>query len=101
MFGTGDEPPMIGKAAAQARYAARKQAGPITTTLSWAPDNAEVSGDGTFGYTDGHWLYQGKSAKGAAIHFTGHYVTVWRKAPSGGWKVVADMGTTDPAPAAH
>jgi ketosteroid isomerase-like protein len=98
IFGTGDEPPLIGKAAAQAHYAARKQAGPRTTALSWTPENAEVSADSLLGYTDGHWLFQGRNANGALLRFTGHYMTVWRRVPSGGWKVIADMGTTDPAP---
>lgn len=101
LFGTGDEPPMIGKAAAQAHYATRKQNGPRTTTLSWTPNNAEVSSDGKLGYTDGRWLFEGKNSKHVPIHITGHYVTVWRKAPSGEWKVIADMGTTDPSPAAQ
>ena len=33
---------------------------------------------------------------GSKVRLTGHYMTVWRK-DGGAWKVIADMGTTDPA----
>lgn len=95
IFGTGSEPPVFGKAAAAKRFETSGNGDPRTNVLSWAPDNAESSGDGTFGYSDGHWLFESApDRKGARLRLTGHYMTVWRRV-GGQWKVVADMGTTD------
>jgi ketosteroid isomerase-like protein len=95
LFGTGNEKPIFGKDAARARFADPKNGNgdPRLNILSWVPDFAAVSG--SLGYTDGHWLFAGHDAKGAAFQLTGHYVTVWRKEASG-WKVIADIGTQDP-----
>ncbi len=99
IFGTGNEPPIYGKAAATKRFQTSGNGDPKLNVLSWIPDHADVSGDGTLGYSDGHWLFEGApDAKGNKLRLTGHYVTVWRKT-EGGWKFIADMGTTDPAPA--
>lgn len=100
IFGTGNEPPIFGKAAATKRFSDPKSGNgdPKANVLSWIPDNAETSADGTFGYSDGHWLFDGApDPKGNRLRLTGHYVTVWRNV-GGAWKVVADMGTTDPKP---
>jgi ketosteroid isomerase-like protein len=99
IFGTGNEPPIFGKAEAAKRFQTSGNGDPKLNVLSWVPDSAEVSGDGTIGYSDGHWLFEGApDAKGTRMHLTGHYVTVWRKAGSD-WKFIADIGTTDPEPA--
>jgi hypothetical protein len=100
VFGTGNQAPIFGKAEAAKRFAdlAKDNGDPKTNVLSWVPDNAEASKDGTFGYTDGHWLFEGApDAKGTGLRLTGHYMTVWRNI-GGSWKVAADMGTTDPKP---
>ena len=64
------------------------QVGPVKVTLDskefWLiDDNA---------YETGLWSYtftpRGKSEQ----HIGGHYVTVWKKQPSGDWKIWADMG---------
>ncbi|HXL98667.1 MAG TPA: nuclear transport factor 2 family protein [Rhizomicrobium sp.] len=93
IFGTGNEPPIFGKAEAIRRFAKSGNGDPRRNVLSWVPDFAAVSG--SLGYTDGRWLFAGHDNKGAAFQLTGHYVTVWRKEASG-WKVIADMGTNDP-----
>jgi ketosteroid isomerase-like protein len=95
IFGTGNEPPIFGKAEAAKRFAKSSNGDPKLNVLSWTPDFAAV--DGRLGYTDGHWLFAGHDAKGATFQLTGHYVTVWRKDATGAWKVLADMGTQDPA----
>ena len=100
IFGTGNEMPIFGKAEAVKRFSDPKSSNgdPKTNVLSWVPDNAGASTDGTFGYSDGHWLFEtAPDARGSRLRLTGHYVTVWRKI-GGAWKVVADMGTTDPKP---
>lgn len=95
IFGTGNQPPIYGKAAAVTRFADPRAGNgdPRLNVLSWTPDHAEISG--TLGYTDGHWLFVGHDAVGKEFRLTGHYLTVWRN-EAGRWKMIADMGTNDP-----
>lgn len=97
IFGTGNEPSIHGKAEAAKRFRISGNGDPKLNVLSWVPDYAEVSRDGTLGYSDGHWLFEGGDGKGGRLHLTGHYVTVWRNVGAK-WKVVSDIGTTDPKP---
>jgi ketosteroid isomerase-like protein len=98
IYGTGNEPPIIGKAEATVRFTDPKSGNgdPKLNVLSWEPDGVGVSGD--LGWTDGHWVFEsGPDGAGRRHHITGHYLTVWKKDAHGAWKVQADMGTTDPA----
>ena len=52
---------------------------------------------GDMGYTWGHYEGHSKDANGNPITITGRYMTVWRKEPSGVWKVVMDAGNNEPA----
>jgi hypothetical protein len=58
--------------------------------IDWVPDTGGVSGDGTLGWTEGHFTRTGPN-----VRETGHYMTVWVK-EDGVWKVRADLGNTDP-----
>jgi len=60
--------------------------------ISWVPDTGGVSGDGTLGWTEGHFR-----RTGPGVSATGHYMTVWVK-ETGVWEVRADLGSTDPKP---
>jgi ketosteroid isomerase-like protein len=98
VFGTGNEPPIYGKSEAAKRFETSGNGDPKLNVLSWVPDHAEVSADGTLAYSDGHWLFQGApDAKANRPRLTGHYVTVWRKTGKS-WKFISDIGTTDPKP---
>jgi ketosteroid isomerase-like protein len=55
--------------------------------LTWSPNHAEASRDGTLGYTYGEY----EARRGTAIS-RGMYTTVWRKI-EGHWKVVLDLGS--------
>jgi ketosteroid isomerase-like protein len=57
-------------------------------TLSWTPTKAEVSKDGSLGYTYGDYEARigGKTSRGM-------YLTIWRK-EAGKWKVVMDTGSS-------
>ncbi|MBL9174930.1 MAG: nuclear transport factor 2 family protein [Verrucomicrobiales bacterium] len=55
--------------------------------LSWDPQQAEVSSDGSLGWTWGDYrLNDGGRAT------TGRYLTVWRK-QGGSWRIAADIGS--------
>jgi ketosteroid isomerase-like protein len=57
-------------------------------SLTWSPNHAETSKDGTLGYTFGEYEVR----NGTAISH-GTYTTVWRKI-DGRWKVVLDLGSS-------
>ncbi|MGE0741116.1 MAG: hypothetical protein AB7O98_07215 [Hyphomonadaceae bacterium] len=64
------------------------------TSLDWRPAFAGVSRSGDFGFTTGPFLIRGRDG------IVGHYFTVWRRQPDGGWKWIFDAGTDvhDPGP---
>ncbi|MBZ5489700.1 MAG: nuclear transport factor 2 family protein [Acidobacteriia bacterium] len=57
-------------------------------TLTWSPNHAEASKDGTLGYTYGQY-----EARNGSTISRGMYTTVWRKI-DGCWKVALDFGNT-------
>ena len=66
-------------------------------SLKWNPAYAEISADGTLGYTTGPWTYEGgEGADRVTIH--GHYVSIWKVQADGTWKVILDIGNTYPDP---
>lgn len=101
MFGTGGAP-KFGKAALEAYYATPEgMAEAAAGTLVWEPSEGFVSKDGLMGWTHGTWIFTtAPDASGASMTATGHYITIWREEADGSWKVVADMGTAMPPPAA-
>jgi ketosteroid isomerase-like protein len=64
-----------------------------TVALNWAPDRAFVADSGEMGVTSGRFV---RTVNGAATAH-GRYVTVWRKDAQGSWRVLIDVGNTDPA----
>lgn len=69
------------------------------TPLRWTPVKAEVSTDGTLGYTYGNWEYTTKDISGKEETLYGNYVTIWKRQQDGKWKYVLDGGNTTPSPA--
>ncbi len=65
--------------------------------LSWRPNWADISSDGSLGYTTGGWEYRpnGKTDEPNAF---GQYVTIWQKQSGGKFKAVLDIGITHPKP---
>lgn len=57
------------------------------TSLAWAPAFAGISIGGDFGFTTGPFWVRGRDG------ILGHYFTVWRRQPDGGWKWIFDAGT--------
>jgi ketosteroid isomerase-like protein len=68
-----------------------------SSLLAWAPDFADVAASGDFGFDTGPYTYRPKRTdEKPAGH--GHFVTVWKKQPSGEWRVIFDTGYKHPAP---
>jgi ketosteroid isomerase-like protein len=65
--------------------------------LAWAPAFADVSASGDFGYDTGPYTYCPKRTDQKPSRH-GQFVTVWKKQPSGEWRVAFDTGCSHPAP---
>ncbi len=61
--------------------------------LSWRARSASVARSGDLGITTGDYTL--KSVSGGAVIDNGKYLTVWKKAADGRWKVLRDMFNTD------
>ena len=66
-------------------------------TLTWEPVQADVGASGDLGYTVGRWEAHFRNEQGARVASTGRYLTIWKQQADGAWKVVQDIGVTDPA----
>ncbi len=64
----------------------------VGARLSWDPLRAEVSADGTLGYTIGEYESESVGPDGAGVIGRGVYVSVWRREGDGSWRVVVDLG---------
>jgi ketosteroid isomerase-like protein len=62
--------------------------GPGKLTIRWRPLGAQVSSDGSMGYTWGNGIINSPRGESKT-----KYVTVWRNM-GGRWKAVADIGNT-------
>jgi ketosteroid isomerase-like protein len=63
-------------------------------TLAWKPIVAEVSADGTLGYTSGPWTFTATDGTRAY----GHYVSIWRRRADGSWRLLVDLGVSHEDP---
>ncbi len=70
---------------------------PETASLTWEPSFVDVSASGDLGYTWGRYTMAIPLPKYGPKPYLrqGTYVTVWRRDPSGAWKVALDGGTPD------
>ncbi len=94
---TGEHPPLIGKDAVVAQYAAEEKADPNyrAQRLEWTPLEAEASSDGVLGFTRGRWIYTAPKPDGSTAKATGYYVTEWRRQLNGTYKFCLDIGGAD------
>ena len=90
-----DQYPIIGKSAIVDLFKGKES---NVLNIKWSPLKADVSNDGSLGYTYGNWVYTSKSKGGKEEHVYGNYVTIWKKHPDGKWKFVLDGGNTTPMP---
>jgi ketosteroid isomerase-like protein len=68
---------------------------PPPILLEWGPEMAEVSADGTMGWSTGPSLLSDKT--GQRPPRPGYYFSVWKKQPDGQLKVAIDVGTDTPS----
>lgn len=64
--------------------------------ISWRPDHASVSTDGTLGYTTGVNSVTVPGSDGRLTTIEGRYTTVWRRGVDGSWKCVIDIWNSGP-----
>lgn len=77
-----------GRAAVQAYF----RGAPFFTTLTWEPVRADVSADGTAGYTLG--LGRAVTAQGDTAH--ARLISFWRKDADGAWTLAAHVPALNP-----
>jgi len=70
---------------------------PRTSVLAWEPIFAECSAGGDLGYTTGPWRFSTASQPEKPVAF-GHFVTLWGNTGGGAWRVMLDIGTSNPEP---
>ena len=79
----------------------RKQpAWPEGTSLTWTPVKAEMAASGDLGFTYGTYIFSAKNKEGKVVNSYGKYTSIWKKQKDGSWKVIVDMGNTNPEPKA-
>jgi ketosteroid isomerase-like protein len=64
--------------------------------LSWHPAWADLSSDGSLGYTTGGWELRPKG-KGDTPAAFGEYLTIWKRQPGGIYRAVLDIGIQHPS----
>lgn len=66
-------------------------------TLTWDPDVASASDDGTMGWTSGRYESRSAGPEGEAVQH-GRYLSIWKRQADGNWKVALDTGVPDNGP---
>lgn len=64
--------------------------------LAWYPEAMGIAGSGDLAWSLGPWTWA--PGRDAASRVHGHYLSLWRRQPTGTWRVVADIGVPHAAP---
>ena len=80
----------LGAIAAQAKW------DPKDYQLTWVPQGAQMGPSNDMGFTWGHYEGHSKDKNGEPVVVSGRYFTVWKKLPSGTWKVAMDASADEP-----
>ncbi|MEE9464729.1 MAG: nuclear transport factor 2 family protein [Candidatus Neomarinimicrobiota bacterium] len=67
-----------------------------TYQLSWEPVAGEVAESGDLGWTWGNYELRFEDDDGQPVARHGKYLNVWRLQPDDSWKVIVDMGNSNP-----
>lgn len=65
--------------------------------LIWAPNYADISSNGSMGYTTGNWEMR-PNGKDSAPNAFGQFVTIWQKQADGSYKFSLDIGISHDKP---
>ena len=65
-------------------------------SLAWYPEAMGLAVSGDLAWSFGPWTYAAKPGAPALVH--GHFLSLWQRQGTGGWKVVADIGVPHAAP---
>lgn len=68
-----------------------------TSLLTWFPIWAEVSAAGDLGFTTGPYVLSNRKNKTQAASY-GNYITIWQKQNDGNFKILLDLGCSNPEP---
>ncbi len=60
--------------------------------LRWSPTDAGVFADGDHGFTTGQGALVRRTPPNDTT-WSGHYITIWRRASDGRWQVILDTGS--------
>jgi ketosteroid isomerase-like protein len=63
--------------------------------LDWRPVYVEVAASGELGLSTGPWRITAPDKPGAPPAY-GQFVSIWKRAPGGPWKVAVDLGISHP-----
>lgn len=64
--------------------------------ITWEPTKAEFLGQGDVGYAVGRYEVSFTGDDGKPHVSKGSYLTTWQQQRDGSWKVVSDIGSSDP-----
>jgi ketosteroid isomerase-like protein len=64
--------------------------------LIWTPVGADISASGDLGYTYGTYEFRSMDKDGKPFVDYGKYTSIWKLQKDGSWKVVLDMGNSNP-----
>lgn len=67
------------------------------TALIWAPNFADISSNGSMGYTTGNWELRPNGKDSAPVAF-GQFVTIWQRQADGRYKYSLDIGISHEKP---
>lgn len=73
--------------------------GESKSLLSWMPNFADISQDGSVGYTTGNWEFRRTNTDEPAAF--GEFITVWVRQPDGKYKFVIDIGVGHEKPSEY
>ena len=86
------KPAVLGRGA----IAAQANWNPKDYTLTWTPQGAQMGSANDMGFTWGHYEGRSSSLDGKPAVISGRYITIWKKQPSGDWKVAMDASAEEP-----
>ncbi len=89
---TDKSPPIVGKTKMLAVTRDGWPTAEARPVMTWEPQDATVSADGTMGFTYGIYTLHVEDKDGMLKQSQGTFTTVWARKPNGPWRVLMDTG---------